>query len=452
MKGDYPRFKATYTHEELVEYFLLSPAERALIDSCRGDVNRHGVAVLLKSVQYLGYFPDDLSQVPQEVRTFIAHQLQLLWDHTAHYPRHHSTRDVHFALIRQHIGWRFPTGQDKQELEIWLRRHGAPEAPTEEELQECAYTRLRSLGIELPAEQELLRLVRSALRGFFHALYEHVTTQLSETVRATLDQLLDVASDEAQSAFDKLKAGPSAPGVKNLHEEIAKLQTLRAIGGPEAALTKVPFKVLQTLKRRATNENAGQMRAHPPTIRYALMACFIQIRTMEVTDDAVRMMLEVIRRIDTQTEKQLHKELLRDIKKVSGKVQLLFRIAEAVVDEPHGTIPDVLFPHVKHEIFRDLVAEAKASGPHYRIWYQYVMRQKFVRHYRRMLPLVLEHLSFRSAKRFHPVIEALAILKRYVGTKYQYFPEDVPIDGVVLPSWRDTVIEASKDGERINRH
>jgi Domain of unknown function (DUF4158) len=452
MKGDYPRFKATYTHEELVEYFFLSPAERALIDSCRGDVNRHGVAVLLKSVQYLGYFPDDLSQVPQEVRTFIAHQLQLLWDHTAHYPRHHSTRDVHFALIRQHIGWRFPTGQDKQELEIWLRRHGAPEAPTEEELQECAYTRLRSLGIELPAEQELLRLVRSALRGFFHALYEHVTTQLSETVRATLDQLLDVASDEAQSAFDKLKAGPSAPGVKNLHEEIAKLQTLRAIGVPEAALTKVPFKVLQTLKRRATNENAGQMRAHPPTIRYALMACFIQIRTMEVTDDAVRMMLEVIRRIDTQTEKQLHKELLRDIKKVSGKVQLLFRIAEAVVDEPHGTIPDVLFPHVKHEIFRDLVAEAKASGPHYRIWYQYVMRQKFVRHYRRMLPLVLEHLSFRSANRFHPVIEALAILKRYVGTKYQYFPEDVPIDGVVLPSWRDTVIEASKDGERINRH
>ena len=93
---------------------------------------------------------------------------------------------------------------------------------------------------------------------------------------------------------------------------------------------------------------------------------------MEVTDDAVRMMLEVIRRIDTQTEQQLHKELLQDIKKVSGKVQLLFRIAEAVVEDPQGSIPDVIFPQVKHQVFQDLVAEAKASGPHYRIWYQYV--------------------------------------------------------------------------------
>jgi hypothetical protein len=133
MPGDYPRFKASYAHEELVEHFLLSSAEHALVDTCRGDVNRHGVAVLLKAVQYPGYFPDDLQQVPEAVRTFIAHQLQLLWDHTEDYPRHHSTRDVHVALIRSHTGFRFPTGADKQALEIWLRTHGAPEAPTEED-------------------------------------------------------------------------------------------------------------------------------------------------------------------------------------------------------------------------------------------------------------------------------------------------------------------------------
>ena len=46
MTGDYPRFNATYTHEELVEHFLLSPDERALVDTCRGEANRHGVAVL----------------------------------------------------------------------------------------------------------------------------------------------------------------------------------------------------------------------------------------------------------------------------------------------------------------------------------------------------------------------------------------------------------------------
>jgi Domain of unknown function (DUF4158) len=83
MKGDYPRFNATYTHDELVEHFLLTPAERVLVDTCRGEVNRHGIAVLLKAFQYLGYFPEHLQQVPPGVRTFIGHQLQLLWDNTA---------------------------------------------------------------------------------------------------------------------------------------------------------------------------------------------------------------------------------------------------------------------------------------------------------------------------------------------------------------------------------
>ena len=88
---------------------------------------------------------------------------------------------------------------------------------------------------------------------------------------------------------------------------------------------------------------------------------------MEVTDDVVRMLLEIIRRMDTQTEKHLQKELLRDIKRVAGKVQLLYRIAEAVVEEPDGTIRTVLFPQVKEETFRDLAAEAEgqwAPVPH----------------------------------------------------------------------------------------
>jgi hypothetical protein len=39
-QGDYPGFQVTYTDEELAEHFLLTPAERALVDICRGDVDR----------------------------------------------------------------------------------------------------------------------------------------------------------------------------------------------------------------------------------------------------------------------------------------------------------------------------------------------------------------------------------------------------------------------------
>jgi hypothetical protein len=251
--------------------------------------------------------------------------------------------------------------------------------------------------------------------------------------------------------FDQLKAAPSTPGGKNLQHELTKLQTLRALGVPVAAFVGIPEKVVQLLKRRAANERAGEMRAHPPAIRYALLACFVHVQTMDVIDDAVRMTLDVIRRIDTQTEKHFEKTLLQDIKRVTGKVQLLYRIAEAVVEEPDGTIRTVLFPQVQAETFRDLAAEAKASGLQYRIWYQSVMRQKSIHHYRQMLPWILEHLTFRSENRFQPVIEALAVIKQYVGTKTPYLPADAPLDGVVLPSWRETVLEEHAGTTRINR-
>jgi hypothetical protein len=52
MTGDYSRFTASYTHEELVEHVLLSPAEHALVATGRGDVHRQAVAVWLKTVPY----------------------------------------------------------------------------------------------------------------------------------------------------------------------------------------------------------------------------------------------------------------------------------------------------------------------------------------------------------------------------------------------------------------
>jgi hypothetical protein len=121
MTGDYPRFTATYAQEDLVEHFLLTPAERTLIDTCRGEVHRHAVAVLLKAGSYLGYCPDDLRQVPSATKTFLAHQLGLLWDRTADDAWRSGTHDAHLVLMHQHTRYRLPTGQDKHALAPWLR-------------------------------------------------------------------------------------------------------------------------------------------------------------------------------------------------------------------------------------------------------------------------------------------------------------------------------------------
>src|SRR5262249_46329484 len=160
-----PSFKSSYSHDELVEHFLLTPADLQLVLTCRGDANRCGMALLLKAVAYLGYVPEHLEGIPSAVRSFIAGQLGLLWDFSSGYPWDNRTRDQHLSLIRQHTGWRFSTAQDKEALEHWLHQSAAFEAPTVDRLFDAACQRLWELRVELPAEGELHRVVNAALSG-----------------------------------------------------------------------------------------------------------------------------------------------------------------------------------------------------------------------------------------------------------------------------------------------
>jgi hypothetical protein len=79
------------------------------------------------------------------------------------------------------------------------------------------------------------------------------------------------------------------------------------------------------------------------------------------------------------------------------------------------------------------------------------MERKFVPHYRRMLPALLETLQFRSDNRFQPLIEALAVIQRHLGSHHRYFPETVPVEGVVTPAWREKVFEEAEGEYRVNR-
>jgi Domain of unknown function (DUF4158) len=453
MSKAYPHFKPSYPHDELVEHFLLTPADLQFVLAFRGDANRLGVALLLKVLPYLGYVPEGFGQIPPEVRTFIAGQLGLLWDRSDDYPWYSSTRDYHLAQVRQFTGWRFPTAQDKVELEQWLRQRAAYEAHSADALMDSVCERLRQLRVELPAERELHRVVNSALSGFFQDIYRQITDSIPAEVRTRIDNLLMVPDSDVVSTFENIKADSGKPGVDHLQVEIEKLRAIRSVGLDSAAFIAVPLKVLQMLKRRATNEKASEMREHSDEIRYALTGCFLHVRGMEVTDEVTHMAVELIHRLDVRSEKQIHREWLADLERVDGKMQILSTVAEAVTEYPDGIVREVIFPRVKEETFRNLVSEFRVTGPNLRLLRQAVMQRKFARHYRRMVPALLETLQFRSDNRFQPIIEALTVIRRHQGSHNRHFPEaeSIPIEGVVNPAWEERVFEEVGGKRRVNR-
>jgi len=138
----------------------------------------------------------------------------------------------------------------------------------------------------------------------------------------------------------------------------------------------------------------------------------------------------MVHKIGATAERKVEKELLHDLKRVTGKANLLFHIAEASVEHPDGVIRDVIFPAAGGEqTLRDLVREYKSTGPAYRLHVQTHLRASYRSHYRRVLPDLLEVLEFRSNNAAHqPVIRALALLKRYAASKSRLFAatENVP--------------------------
>src|SRR6476660_10258900 len=115
------------------------------------------------------------------------------------------------------------------------------------------------------------------------------------------------------------------------------------------------------------------------------------------------MLVEIIQRLDRRSDQQVYRELLRDLQRVEGKIQILFRVAEVVITKPEGTIREVLFPVVKEETFHQLALESRNTGPQFRLFRQALMRRKFVRHYRRMLPLVFVILHSEVTIGFNPL-------------------------------------------------
>jgi hypothetical protein len=147
----------------------------------------------------------------------------------------------------------------------------------------------------------------------------------------------------------------------------------------------------------------------------------------------VDLLTETIHHIGARAERRVDRELLEDLKRVSGKQNILFQLAGAALDQPDGIVREVVFPVVSEQTLHDLVQEWKATGPIYRTTLRTVIRNSYKGHYRRMVPQILRTLDFRSNNRHHrPVIQALDLLKRFAGTKLHTFPaeEDVPIDGV----------------------
>jgi len=269
---------------------------------------------------------------------------------------------------------------------------------------------------------------------------------------------LEPAPPRPQSALHFLKQDAGPVGLERVMQESEKLERIHQLGLPADLFTQVSAKTLESYRQRIAVEELHEVRRHPDPIRFMLLAAYCWRRRQEIVDTLVDLLMDVVHHLSTKAERRVEKAFVKDIKKVSGKTNLLFRLAEAVIEKPDGTIREVVFPVVSEQTLRDLVKEYKASGSAYQQHVQKAMRGPYSKHYRRMVPVILKHLAFCSNNEVHqPIVQALELLKKYVDVPLAlaHFTssETVPLDDIVPTTWRNVVVTRDKAGktEQVNR-
>ncbi|MBD3557519.1 Tn3 family transposase [Planktothrix sp. FACHB-1355] len=460
--------KRVWETDELVEYWTLMPPEVEFLANKIG-ATKLGCAVLLKFFQLEARFPQHAAEIPPSAIDYLAKQVKVAPEQFQKYAWRGRTIEYHRAQIRQLHGFREATVEDANALSQWLQEHILVKERDYEHLKAAAYQKCRELKIEPPTPERVDRIVRSAARAFEEKFCAEILSQLTPENQTLLDSLLQTSPEESEhqsnpgdekailqrSVWQSLKADSGRASTETMCLEIAKLEQLRNLNLPAELFANVPRKILLGLRRRAAVEEPYELRRHPSPLRYTLLAAFCCLRIQEISDTLVDVLLEIVHRIGVRAERKVEKEILEDFKKVTGKANLLFRVAEATLEKPDGIVKEVVYPVVPEPTLRDLVKEWKANGPAYRRKVSVLMRNSYRSHYRRIIPKLLETLEFRSNNdRHRPVILALKLLKEYAGSKVSLYPleEDVPFDGMVKKIWLDSVLETDRAGNiRVNR-
>lgn len=443
--------KQLWSPQELDDLWLMSDAD---IEFCKNvySASQLAVGLQLKFLEHEGRFPNRKGEIAALVIRFVARQLGVAQESLDSYDWGGRSTRRHRAEIRSRLGFRKPTVNDAERLKRYLLEKVVPLETSRAAISEAAFSWHQEQQIEPPTPARLDRTVASALREHESKFFDRISQAMSVECKAALDGLLAV-SDEKIAPLTILKADPARPSLEVVRREVEKLAIIDELGLPPLPV-ELRQKTLDHYRQRAATELPSKLKERTDASRYALLAMYCWVRRREIVDDLVELLLRIVHGISSRAERKVVKELVRDIRKVRGKTTLLFRLAEAALEHPDDTVRDVLYPVIGERTLSDLVAEYRSAGPGYLRKVHSVVRASYGGHYRRILPLILNTLRFRSNNaRQQPVIAAIDLIQRHRDSRRVYLPlDEVPINGVFRKNMRDILVEADSHGvERVNR-
>jgi TnpA family transposase len=448
-REDLSNFPSTIDENDLIAHFLLTPDDLTLVRSNRTATQRLGFALLLCSLRYLGFFPQNLLTAPDNVIHYVAEQINCDVEAIMSYGERSDTRQEHQRAIMTYLGFRWFKSSEEKTLFDWLSQRALENDRPSTLLQQASEWLYKNQVVR-PSITTLEELILTSRDKAHELTYEQVSQVLDKDVETKLDGLLVPNLELGLIPLSWLRRSARGYSADDIVKVLDKLDVVYEWSIDDWQLTKLPpgrIHHLVQIARRSSNQ-ALQLKAAQQ--KYPLLMTFIADARERLTDEV----LDLYDQRLVQTERDARQDLQAhrlEISEALQKVAWYFgKTAPIILNEEEVADSDVR-PTIFKTVSRDELNNAlQLLSEHQHELDEIDFIGRRYSYLRQFFPRLLATLKFRAYQEPDSLLEALHILQEMNASSTDRLPkylEDVPTDFIDKHWLKRTV---NRDGT-VNR-
>ena len=438
--------------------YNLSSTDVDLCKRKKNTVNQLTFGVMLAYFKVHKQFPSDKeNQLSMQLVLLVAKKLAINPMNIVLLEWNSHTIERYRQEIRKYLGYRISTIHDQTRVIDYLIDHFVPQYLPDTVLFEHVRTYFVTNKIEIVSSKQLEHYVAIAISKFEQQFIERVFRYLTDEHFLLIDHILEADINENNEIFvlAEIKKDIAGAKLKNIQGAIDKINLLQQISLPESIVDSVDRKFLLKYYERVMCFSPSNIKDFAPIAKYATMAVFCHIRLEMMFDSLVDMMIKLLNKLKSGSEKYVDNHILEEVKRVDGKFDILGKLAMLNARNPGSVIEEKVYPVVSQAKLEEVIDDLQHRGNK---WYQTQVRKKMHATYahggRRDLLEIIKTLDvFVADLNYKPIIDAIAFITKYWDeSTTPYYINIPPMTGVIRQSWHHLVVSIAGEKLRINKY
>ncbi len=433
------------------EGFKVTTSELKMIMGKHGVRNQLLFAVLLQYYKIKHKFPDTHNGLVSYLSKIMADEIKTETCYFHEIDTNHRTVKRFKQAIRKIFGFREPTDADSIQFIDWLASEHLPKMPKEHEIAVAIRAWYQSAKIEPFSDKQQERYLDSARSKFEMQLFERIVNRLSKKDKEFIDSILNRVLDELNEKqrskeinLNTLKKGIPGAKLKHVQFAIEKYEAILPLWLPDSITASLSRKILLKYYDRIMAYSPSHINELDECAKYAMVTIFCHIRAELLADSLGDLFVKLVRKIEKSSENYVNKTVVKEIKRVEGKLDILFKLVETSLDNPDGVIKDTIYPVVDIETLQRLKEDLSHRGHWYKKQVRTKMRSLYSHGSRTELLDLLSLLKFNAhddeGKALLSAVEFIIKHRNATGDLYAG-DEQAPLTHVIPNDWLDFVVE-----------